>query len=127
MIHIQTITDRAVRRLSKRLEPETIPSLCTVMTADAMGRPPLNQGIPEYIPKLRSKAEELQVLAKAPEPFLKGSDMIHLGFKPGKIFGILLNQAYELQLEGEIPDRRTALSWLKQQATERVDSFDEMP
>ena len=38
MAHLQTVTDRAVRRLAKRLEPENIEGLSIVMTADAMGR-----------------------------------------------------------------------------------------
>src|SRR5205823_13045878 len=47
MAHLETVTDRAVRRLSKRLEPETIQSLCVIMTADAMGRPPLPPRVPD--------------------------------------------------------------------------------
>ena len=116
MIHVQTISDRMVRRLSKRLEPESIPSLCTLMTADAMGRPPLKPDVPEYIGKLREKAAELEVLAEAPTPFLRGNDLIELGFPPGRQIGTLLHQAYELQLEGEIQDHMSALHWLRQQS-----------
>ena len=38
MAHLQDITDRAIRRLARRLQPETVAHLCTVMTADAFAR-----------------------------------------------------------------------------------------
>src|SRR5580698_5290123 len=37
LFHMQEISDRAVRRLARRLAPENIEGLCVVMTADAMG------------------------------------------------------------------------------------------
>jgi tRNA nucleotidyltransferase/poly(A) polymerase len=115
MIHVNTITDRAVRRLAKRLEPETIPSLCTVMSADAMGRPPLSTSIPEHIHEIRKRAEELDVLSNAPTPFLKGRDLMAMGIEPGKQMGEWLQQAYELQLEGELENREKALNWVRVQ------------
>ncbi|MDA7627563.1 HD domain-containing protein [Verrucomicrobia bacterium] len=114
MIHLQTITNRAVRRLSKRLEPESIPSLCLVMAADAMGRPPLEPNIPKFIEQLRIQAAELEVLTKAPIPFLRGNDLIQMGLPSGKEIGALLHQAYELQIEGELEDRSQALQWARQ-------------
>lgn len=113
MIHMGTVTDRAVRRLAKRLEPETIPSLCTVMTADAMGRPPLSKTIPSHIQEIQQRAEELDVLSNAPAPFLKGRDLIALGIEPGKQMGEWLKQGYELQLEGELENREAALAWIR--------------
>jgi len=113
MIHVGTVTDRAIRRLAKRLEPETIPSLCTVMTADAMGRPPLSKTIPSHIQEIQQRAEELDVLSNAPAPFLKGRDLIALGIEPGKQMGEWLKQGYELQLEGELGSREEALAWIR--------------
>ncbi|MDA7617942.1 MAG: HD domain-containing protein [Verrucomicrobiota bacterium] len=115
MIYTKNITDRAVRRLSHRLLPETIPSLCTLMSADAMGRPPASQALPEHIEKLRKKASQLDVLSKAPRPFLTGHDLLKEGFKPGKRLGMLLRQAYDLQMEGAIESRPAALEWMRQQ------------
>ena len=115
MIHVQTITNRAVRRLSKRLEPESIPSLCVVMTSDAMGRPPLKPGIPKFVDQLRDKAAELEVLTQAPSPFLRGSDLIEMGLSPGKKIGTLLHQAYDLQIEGELTNPTQAFQWARQQ------------
>ncbi len=113
MIHISSVSDRMVRRLAKRLEPETIPSLCLIMTADALGRPPKEPKIPESIQALREKAQELEVLSQAPQPILKGGDLIALGMKPGKQIGILLKQIYDLQLEGTIQTRPQAFDWVR--------------
>lgn len=115
MIHVNTVTDRAVRRLAKRLEPETIPSLCTVMSADAMGRPPLSFEIPAHILEIQRRAEELNVLSNAPEPFLKGRDLIAMGIEPGKQMGEWLRQSYELQLEGDLENHQAALDWIQLQ------------
>lgn len=113
MIHVNTVTDRAVRRLAIRLEPETIPSLCTVMAADAMGRPPLSRTIPDHIQEIQKRAEALDVLANAPEPFIQGRDLIALGMHPGKKMGELIRQSYELQLEGTLDTQQTALEWVR--------------
>ena len=112
MMHVEKVTDRAVRRLAKRLEPETIPSLCTIMSADAMGRPPLDRSLPKHITDIQQKAEALDVLAKAPEPFLKGRDLMAIGMQPGKQMGEWIRESYELQLEGELTSHEEALSWV---------------
>ncbi|HSH17286.1 MAG TPA: HD domain-containing protein, partial [Verrucomicrobiae bacterium] len=39
LAHLQTDSDRSVRRLARRLEPENIDGLCLVMIADHFGRP----------------------------------------------------------------------------------------
>ena len=52
LAHFQAVTDRALRRLAKRLEPETIHGLCVVMSADSMGRPPRPAIVPENVKML---------------------------------------------------------------------------
>jgi tRNA nucleotidyltransferase (CCA-adding enzyme) len=116
MAHLQTISDRAVRRLAKRLEPETIPSLCTVMTADAMGRPPKAPAAPPMVSALLAKAAELQVQARAPQPILMGRHLLDLGMQPGPEFGEILEAAFEAQLEGKFMDLPQAFAWLATQA-----------
>jgi tRNA nucleotidyltransferase (CCA-adding enzyme) len=112
LFHWQSMTDRAVRRLSKRLEPENIQGLCLVMTADSMGRPPLPTVEPEHVRLLLAKAHELQVRQKPPEPILMGRHLIELGMTPGKEFGNILHRAYEAQLEGVFFDLTQAWQWL---------------
>ena len=112
LFHWQSMTDRAVRRLAKRLEPENIQGLCLVMTADSMGRPPKPAVEPEHVRLLLARAHELQVRQKPPEPILMGRHLIELGLEPGKIFGAILHKAYEAQLEGTFFDLTQAWQWL---------------
>jgi tRNA nucleotidyltransferase (CCA-adding enzyme) len=116
MAHLDVVTDRAVRRLAKRLEPESIPSLCVVMTADAMGRPPSPAVPPAVVPALLAKTAELQVQERAPQPVLMGRHLLDLGMSPGKAVGEILAAAYEAQLEGEFGDLAGAWAWLERRA-----------
>jgi tRNA nucleotidyltransferase (CCA-adding enzyme) len=113
LFHFQNITDRGVRRLAKRLEPENIESLALIMTADSSGRPPRPPQVPENVTKLLEKAHELQVRQKPPQPILMGRHLIELGMQPGETFGQILHAAYDAQLEGTFFDLSGALEWLK--------------
>lgn len=113
MAWFDSMTDRAVRRLSKRLEPENISGLLAVMTADALGRPPLSRGVPANVINLKAKAEELNVRDAAPPPILLGRHLLEQGLKPGPALGPLLSAAYHAQLEGHFADLAGALEWLK--------------
>lgn len=115
MAHLHEPTDRSVRRLARRLVPETIEGLCVLMTADAFGRPPRPPRVPEMVKVLRERAGELDVRDRAPEPILKGRHLIELGMTPGKNFGEILDAAYEAQLEGAFLDLEGALKWLASQ------------
>jgi tRNA nucleotidyltransferase (CCA-adding enzyme) len=115
MAHVMTITDRSVRRLAKRLEPENIQSLCVLMTADAMGRPPKPPRVPQVVTELRAKADELQVQNSAAKPILMGRHLIDLGMKPGPEFGAILHEAYDAQLEGKFFELNQAFQWLADQ------------
>ncbi len=112
MAHLQAITDRSVRRLARRLDPETIASLSIVITADAFGRPPKPRTLPSGLVALRAKAAELQLQARAPRPILLGRHLIEHGMMPGPGFGPILAAAFEAQLEGDFSDLPGALSWL---------------
>jgi tRNA nucleotidyltransferase (CCA-adding enzyme) len=116
MAWFDSMTDRGVRRLSKRLEPENISGLLAVMTADSLGRPPLSRGVPSNVLNLAAKAEELNVREAAPEPILLGRHLLNRGLKPGPTLGALLSAAYQAQLEGKFEDLDGALEWVKSNA-----------
>jgi tRNA nucleotidyltransferase (CCA-adding enzyme) len=124
LFHFNTITDRGVRRLAKRLEPENIDGLALIMTADSMGRPPRPPQVPENVARLLEKAHELQVRQKPPQPILMGRHLIERGMQPGERFGQILHAAYEAQLEGIFSDLSGAMEWLKgfERSRERADS-----
>jgi tRNA nucleotidyltransferase (CCA-adding enzyme) len=104
-----------VRRLSKRLEPESIFNLCILMSADSMGRPPRPARVPAIVTELRAKADELQVQNAAPKPILMGRHLLELGMPPGPEVGALVNQAYDAQLEGKFFTLPEVREWLLSQ------------
>jgi tRNA nucleotidyltransferase (CCA-adding enzyme) len=114
MAHLHEPTDRSVRRLARRVAPETIENLCALMTADAFGRPPRPQEAPAMVVSLRQRASALNVKDRAPEPILKGRHLVEMGMSPGKEFGPILEAAYEAQLEGRIGDLAGALKLVEE-------------
>jgi len=115
LAHLQTLSDRSVRRLAKRLEPATIEELIVLITADQFGRPPRPQAISENLRALQRRAAELQVQSSAPKPILLGRHLIELGMQPGREFGVILEAAFDAQLEGSFFDLPQALRWLEAQ------------
>lgn len=113
LAHMQPVTDRGVRRLAKRLEPETIAGLCVIVTADHNGRPPKPACVPEGVKALLAKAEELRVQASAPKPILQGRHLVAAGMQPGREFKAILYDAFEAQLEGQFGDLAGAEVWLR--------------
>jgi tRNA nucleotidyltransferase (CCA-adding enzyme) len=112
LFHLEEITDRAVRRLARRLEPENIQGLCLVMTADSMGRPPRPAVEPENVKRLLARAHELEVKQEAPRRVLLGRHLIEIGMTPGEQFGNILDKAFDAQLEGAFGDLAGAYRWL---------------
>jgi tRNA nucleotidyltransferase (CCA-adding enzyme) len=112
LAHLQAGTDRAVRRLARRLAPESIRHLVLVITADQFGRPPRPREVSAGVRDLEARAGALQLAASAPQPLLLGRHLIELGLRPGPQFGEILAAAFEAQLEGEFFDLDEALGWL---------------
>lgn len=115
LAHLQTESDRAVRRLATRLTPETIESLAVVIRADHAGRPPKPSTPPENLVRLLAKAAELRVRTEAPRPILLGRHLLERGQTPGPAMGVTLKAAFEAQLDGAFEDLSGALAWLGRQ------------
>jgi poly(A) polymerase len=49
-----------------------------------------------------------------PPRFLSGTDLIGMGFKPGPAFKSILKEVEDLQLDGEIADRASAIQYVRQ-------------
>lgn len=116
MFYTESVTDRSVRRLARRLSPETIDSLVLIMTADAYGRPPKPREAPALVGELKAKAAELQLQVSAPKPILMGRHLLEKGMAPGPAFKRLLDAAYEAQLDGVFADLAGAVRWLDGEA-----------
>lgn len=66
-----------------------------------------------FVERLKTRAIELGVFEKAPEPYLTGRYLMSLGLKPGKQFGDLIRESFELQLDGKQQDAEQAEAWAK--------------
>lgn len=106
-------SSKSIRKLSHRLKPSSISTLCTLMKADNLGRPPLKDPDFGWIEALKRGASELEIDKNPPSPHLTGKDLMAQGLSPSPLFGQILGLAYEAQLEGEISNKESALLWLK--------------
>jgi len=111
MVHLSPPSTRLVRRLSRRLGPATIENLVRVIEADHSARGHLSGGTPESAQDLLGIARDLDLQDQAPAPLLMGRHLIDLGWEPGPVFGGLLRQAFEAQLDGDFEDVDGAVAW----------------
>jgi len=109
-LNVQPGNDRSIRRLAARLAPATIAQWVRVVEADHSGRPPLPKGSPAMW--VLERATELNIVNNRPAEILMGRHLIEDGMSPGPLFGKILKQAYEAQLDGVFTDLEGALVWL---------------
>ncbi|HUI92107.1 MAG TPA: CCA tRNA nucleotidyltransferase [Chitinivibrionales bacterium] len=62
---------------------------------------------------IKEKQAEMPVEEIKPKALINGKDLIELGYKPGPIFGKILGEAYDLQLENKLQTRDEAIEWVK--------------
>ncbi|MDF1875980.1 CCA tRNA nucleotidyltransferase [Sulfurimonas sp. SAG-AH-194-I05] len=62
---------------------------------------------------IRNRAKELGIYNKKTEPLLRGEDIQKEGLKPSKEYALLLNKAYEQQMDLKIKTKDEAIRWLK--------------
>lgn len=94
------INDSAFRRLSTKVDLDL---LSRVFYSDSMSRNVNKHGIvftPESNDWFAEKINTLEIKPEGPDKLLMGRHLIELGVKPGKAMGELLNQVYEMQLDG---------------------------
>ena len=48
-----------------------------------------------------------------PEPWLRGNDLLELGFTEGRLIGRILKEAYDAQMEDRFADRDALLDWVR--------------
>jgi tRNA nucleotidyltransferase (CCA-adding enzyme) len=110
-LHRSNASERDILRLSTHV---CLNDLIRVAKADFFGRCFVGE-IPERFEAgewLYERANALGVLYEAPKPFLMGRDLIALGLEPSETFKILLDRAYDAQLNQEFITKDEALSWL---------------
>ena len=105
-------TERAVRRLARRLAPATVEEWALVVRADRLGRG-----------SLVSRAEEVDGWLgiakdigadKAPvRRILTGDHLIAAGWEPGPQFKVVRDAAERAQDDGEFSDQAGAVAWFE--------------
>jgi len=110
------VGDGAFRRLARKVEPDL---LYRVAKADSLGRNP------DWLPPEKrfgsdaqewfiEKVRELQIEKKAPEPILMGRHLLEIGLEPSPRFKQILDEVYELQLDGKITTVAEAIAKAKE-------------
>ncbi len=104
----EQVSDKAIRKLVNRVN---VRELLLLAEADFKGRgkerdfEPVQEWLMDRISRLGLDPEQ------GITPFVQGRDLIALGLKPGTDFRKILDQCFEMQLEGK--SRREILDWVK--------------
>jgi tRNA nucleotidyltransferase (CCA-adding enzyme) len=98
------VTEGALRRLARKCEPDL---LYRVAKADSLGRNA------DWVPRDKwygaeaqewfiSRVRELEVEQRAPDRLLQGRHLLELGLTPSPLMGQIINEVYEMQLDGRV-------------------------
>lgn len=108
-MNFANVTKMRTSTLKRFLARTTLESELELHRADCLA----SHGLLENYHFLRSRLLDFKAEELKPEPFLGGKDLISLGHAPGPLFGTILEQIYELQLDEQLKNRSQALAWLK--------------
>jgi poly(A) polymerase len=72
-----------------------------------------SHGMLDNLTFLREKLKEYENEELKPKPLVNGNDLMEFGMKPGPAMKPVLEELYELQLEGTHKTREEALAWAK--------------
>lgn len=97
----------AWKRLSNEFRLDVLGYLCKADSAGRTGRSLQDEHHPSELCFLWASA----IGTKKIEPLVKGRDLIEMGLTPGPEFGPILEEAYELQMEGH--DKETILKLIQ--------------
>ncbi len=113
--------DKAIRKLATKVNIE---ELVIVAKADFLGRTTQEslRGGYEAGEWLLEKAKALKVQNKPLDNLLQGRDLIDLGLEPSAEFKIILDEVYDLQLEGDVSTKEEALEYVKKYIENRIEN-----
>ena len=106
-------SDKAIRRLATKV---SIEDLVVVAKADFLGRTTdeAQSGIYRAGEWLLERSKLLSVKKSPLANLLQGRDLVELGFEPSPKFGKILDEVYELQLDGIINNKDEAIAYIKE-------------
>ena len=105
----------AIRRLALRVD---IAKLVRAAKADHLGRTDEEAmlGIFPAGDWLMEQSSRLHVLDQKPKPYLTGKFLLSIGMQPGPEMGRIIQESFELQLEGDLADVGQAEKWARKKA-----------
>ena len=96
--------------LKRMLREDGFPELLKLARLDALG----SHGDLRLVEFCERKLAEFGAEAIRPTPFLRGRDLIIMGYQPGPRFSEMLGAVEAAQLEGEVRSRDEAEEWLRE-------------
>lgn len=96
--------------LKRFLREEGIDELLELARVDALS----SSGDLQYYHFCQERRSQMQEEEIRPEPLLRGTDLIAMGYIPGPIFAEILRGVEDAQLGGELTSRQEAIEWVKQ-------------
>jgi len=102
-------TAHAVRRLACRLQPSSIEMWEHLVEADASGRHP--NPVDRPAKRWLQLAQEMTVMHKPQQPLVTGKWLLAQGMRAGPEVGMMLDRAWQAQLNGEIGSIQDAEIW----------------
>ena len=110
--YAQGAKSAAIRRLATKVNIE---ELVIVAKADFLGRTTQEVLTGNYQAGewLLEKAKDLKVQSRPLDNLLQGRDLIDLGLEPSPEFTKILDEVYELQIEGDVNTKEEALTYIE--------------
>ncbi|MDR2578518.1 MAG: CCA tRNA nucleotidyltransferase [Chitinispirillales bacterium] len=108
-MNFMNVSKMRLSTLKKFLSRETIRDELELHRADCLS----SHGELDNYDFIKEQLETFKVEEIKPPPFVTGKDLIALGLKPGPIFGRILGEVYDLQLEDKVTTREEALLALR--------------
>lgn len=97
--------------LKRMLREEGFLELLELARLDALA----SNGNLQHVHFCKAKLEELGAEAIRPEPFVRGRDLIAMGYEPGPNFTKMIEAIETAQLDGEVRSREDAEAWIRAQ------------
>jgi poly(A) polymerase len=113
-MNFMNVTKMRLSTLKKFLARPTFIDELELHRADCLA----SHGNIENYTFLVEKKKEMTQASLLPKPFVGGKDLIELGFRPGPIFGIILNKIYDLQLDEKFTTADEARQWINNNRNE---------
>jgi putative nucleotidyltransferase with HDIG domain len=109
-MNFMNVTDMRLSTLKKFLSRPTIAEELELHRVDCLA----SHGNLDNYDFIKKNLEAFALEQLKPQPLLRGNDLISFGLAPGPVFGTILDEIYDLQLEEKIKTRDEALLIVKE-------------